>query len=256
MRSSARACSTGDRAPLRLPRPGARYHDWLRRGRRGSRLVDPRRRLRARQAPPQAPRRRLPRTSTAWTRTSRRRWPRARAAHASMLRSPRWSGAYDLVMLHHSLEHIPDQVQALREAARLTSPRARSSFASPSPTAWRGATTAVDWVQLDAPRHLYLHTRRSLGHPGRGHRDARRERPPRLRVAAVLGERAVPEGIPCSIRPRPGLLRSALHFRTRRSGRSGPGRARSTRPATATRPASSSRAARRYALSSAHFHRA
>ena len=71
-------------------------------------------------------------------------------------------GAYDLVMLHHSLEHIPDQVQALREAARLVRPSGAVLVRIPVADSWAWRHYGVDWVQLDAPRHLYLHTRRSL----------------------------------------------------------------------------------------------
>jgi SAM-dependent methyltransferase len=71
-------------------------------------------------------------------------------------------GSFDLVMLHHSLEHIPDQFQTLREAARLVKPSGTVLLRIPvaDSLAWR--QYGVDWVQLDAPRHLYLHTRRSL----------------------------------------------------------------------------------------------
>jgi len=71
-------------------------------------------------------------------------------------------GAYDLVMLHHSLEHIPDQVQALREAARLARPTGTVLVRIPVADSWAWRHYGVDWVQLDAPRHLYLHTRKSL----------------------------------------------------------------------------------------------
>ena len=71
-------------------------------------------------------------------------------------------GAYDLVMLHHSLEHIPDQLQTLREAARLVRPTGAVLVRIPVADSWAWRHYGVDWVQLDAPRHLYLHTRRSL----------------------------------------------------------------------------------------------
>jgi SAM-dependent methyltransferase len=70
---------------------------------------------------------------------------------------------HDLVMMHHAFEHVPDPLstlQALRRAVKaghflLLRIPVVSSFA------WR--TYGVDWVQLDAPRHLFLHSRTSLG---------------------------------------------------------------------------------------------
>jgi SAM-dependent methyltransferase len=71
-------------------------------------------------------------------------------------------GSFDLVMLHHSLEHIPDQVGTLREVARLARPSGKVLVRIPVADSWAWRHYGIDWVQLDAPRHLYLHTRRSL----------------------------------------------------------------------------------------------
>lgn len=72
------------------------------------------------------------------------------------------SGAYDLVMFHHSFEHVPDPEATLREAARLTKPGKRVLIRVPlaGKFAWR--KYGVDWVGLDAPRHFFLHTEASL----------------------------------------------------------------------------------------------
>jgi SAM-dependent methyltransferase len=77
-------------------------------------------------------------------------------------------GVYDLVMLHHSLEHIPDQAGTLREVARLVGERGTALVRIPVADSWAWRHYGVDWVQLDAPRHLYLHTQRSLAHLARG----------------------------------------------------------------------------------------
>lgn len=72
------------------------------------------------------------------------------------------SGPFDLIMFHHSLEHI--------DAQRATMQRVRDVLA---PDGWcliRIPTVSSDaweeyqdrWVQLDAPRHLFLHSRQSL----------------------------------------------------------------------------------------------
>jgi SAM-dependent methyltransferase len=71
-------------------------------------------------------------------------------------------GSYDLIMFHHSLEHIPDQIGALHAAERLLAPNGRCLIRIPvmGKMAWR--IYGVNWVQIDAPRHLFLHTELSL----------------------------------------------------------------------------------------------
>lgn len=72
-------------------------------------------------------------------------------------------GVYDLVMLHHALEHMSDQRGVFADLRRIVRPGGALLIRIPvaDSEAWR--RYGVDWVQLDAPRHLVLHTRRSLG---------------------------------------------------------------------------------------------
>ena len=72
------------------------------------------------------------------------------------------SGNYDLVMFHHSLEHIPDQIGALVAAKKLLAPNGRCLIRIPiiDKFAWR--EYGLNWAQLDAPRHLFLHTEFSV----------------------------------------------------------------------------------------------
>lgn len=72
------------------------------------------------------------------------------------------SGPYDIITAHHSLEHMPAQLEALRQFHRLLAPGGRLLVRIPvvSSRAWEDY--GVDWVQLDAPRHFYLHTTGSL----------------------------------------------------------------------------------------------
>ncbi len=69
---------------------------------------------------------------------------------------------FDLVMMHHSLEHIPDQAGAMRALRRVVAPGGTALVRIPLAGTWAWRTYGVDWVQLDAPRHLYLHTGRSF----------------------------------------------------------------------------------------------
>ncbi len=72
-------------------------------------------------------------------------------------------GRFALVMMHHTFEHVTDPASTLAAAARLLVPGGRVLIRLPvaDSDAWREYGT--DWVQLDAPRHIFLHTARSLG---------------------------------------------------------------------------------------------
>jgi SAM-dependent methyltransferase len=68
---------------------------------------------------------------------------------------------WDLIMFHHSFEHIPDPQATLQAVATLLSERGCCLIRTPVP-AWAWRNYGVDWVELDAPRHFFLHTKRSL----------------------------------------------------------------------------------------------
>lgn len=71
-------------------------------------------------------------------------------------------GHFDLVMFHHSLEHMADQHDALKQTRRLLEPGGICVVRVPlvSSEAWE--IYGSNWVQLDAPRHLFLHSETSL----------------------------------------------------------------------------------------------
>jgi SAM-dependent methyltransferase len=70
--------------------------------------------------------------------------------------------SWDLIMFHHSLEHIPDQLETLQAAARLLAPKGICVIRLPViGHAW--AEYGTNWVQLDPPRHFFLHTEKSMG---------------------------------------------------------------------------------------------
>ena len=72
------------------------------------------------------------------------------------------AGEWDLIMFHHSLEHIADQRGTLARVAELLAPGGCCLIRIPivSSEAWEEYRDR--WVQLDAPRHLMLHSTRSL----------------------------------------------------------------------------------------------
>ncbi len=71
-------------------------------------------------------------------------------------------GPYDFIMMNHSLEHAPDQAGTLREAWRLLSPSGTLLVRVPLASSHAWEHYGTDWVQLDSPRHLYLHSEKSM----------------------------------------------------------------------------------------------
>ena len=71
-------------------------------------------------------------------------------------------GERDLVMFHHSLEHVADQHAELAAAHALLSPGGRCVVRIPTVSSFAWREYGVDWCELDAPRHLYLHSVKSI----------------------------------------------------------------------------------------------
>ncbi len=71
-------------------------------------------------------------------------------------------GRFDVVMFQQSFEHVPDPLVTLAEARRKLSPGGYVMICTPvtSSLAWR--KYGADWVQLDPPRHLVVHSIRSM----------------------------------------------------------------------------------------------
>ena len=70
-------------------------------------------------------------------------------------------GEFDLIMLHHSFEHLVDPLSAMREIHRLLADDGSCLIRMPVVShAWE--IYGVDWVQLDPPRHLFLFTERAF----------------------------------------------------------------------------------------------
>jgi SAM-dependent methyltransferase len=72
-------------------------------------------------------------------------------------------GSWDLIMFNHSFEHLADPAAVLSQVARLLAPEGACAIRIPVAGSYAWDHYREDWVQLDAPRHLFLHTPRSLG---------------------------------------------------------------------------------------------
>lgn len=72
------------------------------------------------------------------------------------------TGEWDLIMFHHSLEHIADQRGTMEKVAELLAPGGCCLIRIPTVSSFAWEEFRERWVQLDAPRHLMLHSTRSL----------------------------------------------------------------------------------------------
>jgi SAM-dependent methyltransferase len=72
------------------------------------------------------------------------------------------TATFDCISFHHVLEHMPDQMVVLKEANERLAHNGILIVRIPvaGGEAWR--TYRQNWVQLDPPRHYYLHTERSF----------------------------------------------------------------------------------------------
>ena len=70
---------------------------------------------------------------------------------------------FDLIIFDHSFEHMFNQQATIEKISRLLSSNGVCLLRIPVKSAYIWQRYKVDWVQLDAPRHFFLHTIKSLG---------------------------------------------------------------------------------------------
>ena len=72
------------------------------------------------------------------------------------------TGQFDLIMLNHSFEHMDSPLKVLEKLKTLLTKDGYILIRIPvaSSFAWRKYRT--NWIQLDAPRHFFLHTTKSM----------------------------------------------------------------------------------------------
>lgn len=92
------------------------------------------------------------------------RYPNGLTIHKQSLEEFRegTSERFDLIMFHHSLEHMPNPLSTLGTATELLKEQGQLLIRVPVADSYAWEHYRETWVQIDAPRHLYLLTRRSI----------------------------------------------------------------------------------------------
>jgi 2-polyprenyl-3-methyl-5-hydroxy-6-metoxy-1,4-benzoquinol methylase len=69
---------------------------------------------------------------------------------------------FDLIMLHHVFEHMAEPLRALKQLRRLLKPNRYLVIRTPVASSFAYRKYGANWAQLDPPRHLYVHTVKSM----------------------------------------------------------------------------------------------
>lgn len=72
------------------------------------------------------------------------------------------SDTWDVIMMNHSYEHVAEQHETLQAIASKLAPGGTCMIRVPTVSSWAWQEYGVNWVQLDAPRHLFLHSVKSM----------------------------------------------------------------------------------------------
>jgi SAM-dependent methyltransferase len=70
--------------------------------------------------------------------------------------------SWDVIAFHHAFEHMPDPLETLETANRLLRDGGLCLIRIPTVSSFAWEHYGVHWVQLDAPRHLFLHSVESM----------------------------------------------------------------------------------------------
>lgn len=71
-------------------------------------------------------------------------------------------GKWDLIMLHHSFEHVSDPFETLLSVEKLLNQGGTCLIRIPTVSSFAWEHYKENWVQLDAPRHYFLHSIKSI----------------------------------------------------------------------------------------------
>lgn len=74
------------------------------------------------------------------------------------------SGTWDLIMMHHVFEHMKNPLQVLKRVSDLLAPGGHFLVRIPVTESEAWQTYRENWVQLDPPRHFFVHSPQSMQH--------------------------------------------------------------------------------------------
>jgi SAM-dependent methyltransferase len=72
------------------------------------------------------------------------------------------SGQFELITFHYSYEHMDKPAEVMKHVWRLLGPSGKAIIRIPLASSYAWRHYAVHWFNLDAPRHFYIHTYRSM----------------------------------------------------------------------------------------------
>jgi SAM-dependent methyltransferase len=72
-------------------------------------------------------------------------------------------GEWDLLMFHHSLEHMPDQIATMIKANELLHKGGTILVRIPTVSSFAWEHYGINWGHIYAPVHFYLHSLKSMG---------------------------------------------------------------------------------------------
>jgi 2-polyprenyl-3-methyl-5-hydroxy-6-metoxy-1,4-benzoquinol methylase len=71
-------------------------------------------------------------------------------------------GDFDLIMFHHSFEHIEDPYAAMSSVSRMLRDKGLCLIRIPIVPSYAWTKYGIHWVQIDAPRHFFIHSVKSI----------------------------------------------------------------------------------------------
>jgi len=74
------------------------------------------------------------------------------------------TGTWDIITYHHVFEHVPDPLENLQKVSELLADTGVCILRIPTVSSYAWQHYRSNWVQLDAPRHFFLHSIKSIEH--------------------------------------------------------------------------------------------
>ncbi|MFA6216196.1 MAG: class I SAM-dependent methyltransferase [Candidatus Omnitrophota bacterium] len=72
------------------------------------------------------------------------------------------SGSFDIIMLHHALEHMSEPAKVFSDITRLLTKDGCVLIRIPTVSSYAWGAFGVNWVQIDAPRHFFLFSLKNI----------------------------------------------------------------------------------------------